>query len=107
MTEGLFLKPPLQPGRHEPLVVHGRKGLIEGPSTGLAAEAPGIDGDPDPLPVDGEVTDPLLPVAETDQGTGTAMNAPIGRRDCLSLDLVVPVGELDLKDAVGGDIQNI
>ena len=107
VAEGLFLKPGLEPGRHETLVVHGGKGLIERPSAGLAAEAPGIDGDPDPLPVDGEVTDPLLPVAETDQGTGTAMNTPVGRRDCFDFDLIVPVDILDLKNAIGGKIQDV
>ena len=57
--------------------------------------------------MDGEVPDPLLPASETDQGTGTAINTPVGRRDCLDLDLIVPVGILDLEDTVGGKIQNI
>ena len=107
VAEGFFLKPCLEPGRHEPLVIHGGKGLIERPPAGLAPKATGIDGDPDPFPVDGEVPNPLLPSSEADQGTGSAMNAPVGRRDCLGLDLVVPFGILDLEDAVGGKIQDV
>ena len=107
VAEGLLLKPGLEPGRHEPLVVHGGKRLIERPSAGLAAEAAGIDGDPGPFPVDGEVPNPLFPASETDQGTGSAMNAPVGKRDCLGLDLVVPVGILDLEDAVGGEVEYV
>ena len=107
VAEGLFLKPGLEPGRHEPLVVDGRKGLIEGPSTGFAAEAPGIDGDPDPFSVDGEVPDPLLPASESNQVDGTAMDASSGRGECFGLDLVVPVGILDLENTVGGKVQEV
>ena len=107
VAEGLFLKPGFQPRCHEPLVVHSGKDLIEGPSAGLAAEAPGIDGDPDPFPVDGKIPDPLVPASEADQGIRSAMNALVGRGDGFGLDLVVPVGVLDLEDAVGGKIENI
>ena len=107
VAEGLFLKPGLEPGRHEPPVVYGGKWLIERPSTGLAAEAPGVDGDPDPFPVDGEVPDPLLPASESDQVDGTAMNTPVGRRDCFDFDLIVPVDILDLENAIGGEIQDV
>ena len=107
VAEGLFLKPGLEPGRHEPLVVYGGKWLIEGPSAGLAPEASGIDGDPDPFPVNGEVPDPLLPASEADQGAGTAMNTSVRRRNGFRFDLIVPVGILDLEDAVGRKIQNI
>lgn len=107
VAEGLFLKPCLEPGRHEPLVVCGGKGLIEGAPAGLAPEAPGVDGDPDPLSVDREVPNPLFPASETDQGSGPTMNAPVGRGDCFGFDLVVPIGVIDLEDAVGGKVQEV
>ena len=107
VAEGFLLKPGFEPGRHEPLVVHGGKRLIERPSAGLAAEAPGIDGNPDPFPVNGEVPDPLLPASEADQGTGPAMDASLGRRDYFGLDLIATVSVLGLENTVGGKIQEI
>ena len=107
VAEGLLLKPCLEPGRHEPLVIHGGKGLKECPSKGFAKESPGIDGDPDPFPVDGAVPDPLLPASEADQGAGSAMNASVGRTDCLGLDLIVPAGILDIENMEDGEIQKI
>ena len=107
VAEGLFLKPGLEPGRHEPLVVYGGKWLIEGPSAGLAPKAPGIDGDPDPFPVNGEVPDPLLPASEADQGAGPAMNTSVRRRNGFRFDLIVPVGILDLEDAAGRKVQEV
>ena len=107
VAEGLLLKPGLEPGRHKPLVVHVGKWLIERPSAGLAPEAPSIDGDPDPFPVDGKIPDPLLPASKTNQGAGSAMNTSVGRRDGFSLDLVIPVDILDLENAIGGEIQDV
>ena len=107
VAEGFFFKPRLEPGRHEPLVVYGGKWLIEGPFAGLAPEAPGIDGDPDPFFVDGEVPDPLLPASEADQGARPTMDASVRRRDCFRFDLVIPVGILDLEDAVGRKVQDV
>ena len=107
VAEGFSLKPCFEPGRHETLVVYGGKWLIEGPFAGLAPEAPGIYGDPDPFPVDREVPNPLFPASEADQWAGAAMSASVGRRECFGLDLIVPIGVLDLEDAVGGEVENI
>jgi len=107
VAEGPLFQPILEPCRHGPFGIHVREVLVKGPSAGFAPEAPGNDGETDPLPVNRKVPDPVLPASETDQVIGTAMDAAYGRRDGLDPDVIVPLGVLDLEDAVGGKIQNV
>ena len=107
VAEGSFLQPGFQPDRHGPFGVDIGKGLIKRLPARFTAKAPGIDGESHPFPVDGEVADPVLPATEADQSIGTAMDAAFGRRNGLSLDVIVPVGVLDLEDSVGGKIQDV
>lgn len=80
------------------------EGFVKGFPACFTAKAPGIDGKTDPFSMDGKVSDPVLPTSETDQDIGTAMRATCRRRDGFSLDLVVSIGFIDLKDTVGGEI---
>ena len=70
MAERPFLKPTLESRGHGPFGVNIRKRLVKGLPTSLTLESPGIDGETDSFPMDGEIANPVLPMTETDQSIG-------------------------------------
>ena len=106
-AERSLFKPCFKPHRHGAFGGDIRKGLIKRLPAGFASETPGINGKTNPFPVEGKVSYPGLPATQAEQSLRAAMIASVGRSRGFSLNVIVPVGVLDLEDSVGGEVQDV
>ena len=107
VPKGFLFQPFLESHRHGPFGIHVREEFVKGLPARFTSESPGYDGETHPFPVDREVPNPILPATEAHQSIGTAMDAAFGRRNGLGLDVVAPVGVLDLENLIEGKVQDV